>query len=131
MIERLYIQPNDLRNWWQWVRVGLEVIKRKSTEPWIPEDVYTDCYTQRSMLWVFKMNNRPVGFVVLQPVADTIHVWCAYAYEDGIVDECWAHTIEIAQSGDAKQITFDSNRRGWERMAKKLNFRPRRWVREL
>jgi hypothetical protein len=130
-MERRYIQPEELRQWWHWVRPGLDRIKLKSTEPWIPEDVYADCYSQRSMLWVLFRLNKPIAFFVLQPVGDTLHVWCAFAYEEDCLKDGFKHIEELAKSGNAAKITFDSNRRGWEKVANTLGFRPRKWVKEL
>jgi hypothetical protein len=126
-----YIQPQELRDWWHLIKPGLERIKEKSTEPWIPEDVYADCYSQNSMLWVLFRNGRPSSFVVLQPVGDTLHIWCAYGFEDGVLEEGFAQVEEIAKRGNATKITFDSNRAGWNRAAKRLGFRPRKWIKEL
>ena len=131
MIEPRYIQPLELRGVWHLIRPGLDKIKEKSTEPWIPEDVYADCFEQRSMLWMFFKANRPVGFVVMQPAGDVLHIWCAYAMEDGCLEEAWQHVQSIAKQGNATALTFDSNRAGWNKMAKKLGFRPRKWVKEL
>ena len=131
MMEKRYIQPQELRAWWPWVRVGLDKIKTKSTEPWIPEDVYADCFEKRSMLWVFLKEDRPLGFVVLQPFQATLHIWCAYAYDSEHFLEAFDLTEEIARAGNASALTFDSNRRGWDKTARKLGFRPRKWIKEL
>ena len=48
-----YIKQDELRNVWQYIKPGLEVILKKSPESWIPEDIYSDCFTGRSLLWVF------------------------------------------------------------------------------
>jgi hypothetical protein len=130
-LDRRYIQPEELRSWWHWIRPGLDKIKTKSTEPWIPEDVYADCYSQRSMLWVLFSLNKPIGFAVLQPVGDTLHVWCAFAYEDNHLLGGWEQIQEIAKAGNATKVTFDSNRRGWDKVARQMGFRPRKWVKEL
>lgn len=131
MIEARYIQPLELRGWWAWIRPGLDHIKSKSTEAWIPEDVYTDCFEKRSMLWVFVKENRPVSFAVLQPAGNRLHVWCAYATEEDVAEASLAHIENIARQGNATELSFDSNRRGWERHAKKMGFRPRTWVKSL
>lgn len=130
-MEKRYIQPQELRSWWPWVRVGLEKVKTKSTEAWIPEDVYADCFEQRSMLWVFLKENRPVGFAVLQPFQTSLHVWCGYAYEPDCLFDSWELIKEIAKAGNANAVTFDSNRPGWDKTARKLGFRPRKWIKEL
>jgi hypothetical protein len=124
-----YIKQDELRNVWQYIKPGLEVILKKSPESWIPEDIYSDCFTGRSLLWVFVEDNSVVGFVVLQPIGDNLHVWCAYGKGD--LDAGLAHVLGIARSGGAKTISFDSWRKGWDRKAKALGFRPRKWVREV
>lgn len=126
-----YIQPNDLRNWWEWVRPGLIKIKTKSSEAWIPEDVYADCYSQRSALWVLFSNDKPVGFVVLQPSGEALHVWCGFAYEGNWMETAWEHIKGICRVQGFKRVTFDSNRRGWDKVAGKMGFKPRRWVAEI
>jgi hypothetical protein len=126
-----YIQPNELRDWWSFVRPGLEKIKTKSTEPWIPEDVYADCYSQRSLLWVLFSNDRPTSFVVLQPAGNFLHVWCAYAYEDDCLEIGWEKLKEVAKQFGWTKISFDSDRRGWDKVAGRLGFKPRRWVAEI
>jgi hypothetical protein len=126
-----YIQPNELRNWWNWVRPGLEKIKEKSTEPWIPEDVYADCYSQNSMLWVLLRHDRPVAFLVVQPTPAVLHVWCAYAYEDGCLEEGFKELKDLAKQQGWSKLSFDSDRRGWDKVAGRLGFKPRRWVAEI
>jgi len=126
-----FIHPNNLREWWGFVRPGLIEILNKSPEPWIPEDVYTDCFTQKSMLWVAQVDARPVGFAVLQPKGETLHVWCVYFVEHGHMDAGLQHLKDIAKQGGAKTLTFDSWRPGWDRQARKLGFKPRRWFMEV
>jgi hypothetical protein len=125
-----FIEPNNLRQWWGFVRPGLLKILEKSPEPWIPEDVYADCYSGKSMLWIAQVDARPVGFAVLQPQGTTLHVWCVHL-ESGHLDTGWQHLLEIARSGGAERITFDSWRPGWEKQARKLGFKPRRWAMEV
>jgi len=124
-----YIKQDELRNVWQYIKPGLEVILKKSPESWIPEDIYSDCFTGRSLLWVFVEDNSVVGFVVLQPIGDNLHIWCAYGKGD--FDAGLDHVLRIAREGGARTISFDSWRKGWDRKAKALGFRPRKWVREV
>jgi len=130
MMEVRLISPNDLRQWWRFVRPGLEQILHKTPEGWIPEDVYADCLAGKSMLWVGLSDARPVGFMVLQPRDDALHVWCAYLSEVGHFDAGWQHLMNIAQRG-ARRITFESWRPGWARKAKQLGFKPRSWALEV
>jgi hypothetical protein len=131
MIRRQFIQPQDLRSWWDWIKPGLEKIRDKSPEYWISEDVYAECYFGKAMLWVFLENNHPFGFVVLQPKPETLHIWCAWTEAAEFTDTCFEQVKEIAKTGNAKRVTFDSWRKGWEKRARQLNFKPRSWVMEI
>lgn len=128
-MEKVYIQPHELRMYWSFVRKGLQTILSKTPEEWIPEDVYVDCFNGKALLWAFKQDNRLVGFSVLQPQGDNLHIWCAY-FEHNL-EPCWQAIQEIADAGGARTITFDSHRKGWDRVARNLGFTPRKWIKEL
>lgn len=125
-----FIDPNNLRQWWGFIRPGLLKILEKSPEPWIPEDVYADCFSGRSMLWIAQDDARPVGFAVLQPQGTALHVWCVHL-ERGHLETGMQHLLEIARNGNAERLTFESWRPGWDRQARKLGFKPRKWAMEV
>ena len=125
------IQPNEIRNVWNWVRQGLLHVQKKSPEKWIPEDIYADLIYQKSMLWFFAEEKEPVGFAVLQPRQEALHVWAAYAAKTQQLNRAFEIIKKIAKEGQAKRITFDSWRKGWERKAKELGFKPRSYSMEI
>lgn len=128
-MEKLYIQPHELRQYWIFVREGLNTILNKSPEDWIPEDVYVDCFNNKALLWLFKQDNRLIGFSVLQPQEDNLHIWCAY-FEHNLADG-WQAIQDIAKAGGAKTITFESHRKGWTKVADSLGFTPKKWIKEI
>lgn len=130
-MEKLYIEPKDLRSWWHFVKPGLEDVLKKSPENWIPEDVYADCMNGKVMLWVFSENNYPVGFAVLAVRSDALHCWCGWANSVGHFKSAVECVSEIAKAGGSKFVTFESWRSGWERIAPKFGFKPRTWVKEI
>jgi hypothetical protein len=115
------------------VRPGLDKIKTRSPENWIPEDVYTDCFNQKAMLWVILENNHFAGFFILQPMGDTMHVWAAWTLENNyqIVESGLKYIKDICSQGNVKYLTFSSHRQGWQRRAKQFGFRPRQWICEV
>lgn len=125
------VPPNEIRNFWEFVRKGLEEILIKSPEFWIPEDVYADCFSGNSNLWIFFEGHKPVAFAVLQMRGDTCHAWCGYAINNGCFAKALRQTLRIAKDGGAKKFTFDSNRKGWEKVAPKFGFKARSWVKEI
>lgn len=128
-LDRVYVEPQKLREVWDYVRYGLLQVKEASSEPWIPEDIYCDCFSGRSMLWMMVEDGKPVGFGVLQPVGNTLHIWAGYGRF--LMDDGFAHAREIAKQGGASRITFESNRPGWAKMADKHGFKPCKWVCEV
>jgi hypothetical protein len=133
MTEFKFIPVDDLRNWWASIRPGLEKIKSKSPENWIVEDVYTDCFNQKAMLWVVLENNHFYGFFILQPMGQELHVWAAWTLENDyqVVQKGLQFIKSMAREANVKYLTFSSHRPGWDRRAKAYGFRPRKWISEV
>lgn len=124
-----YIDKHSLRNIWPWVKEGLSKVRAKGIIDWIDEDIYCDCFEQRSMLWVFFDESRPTAFMVLQPNGKSMHIWVAWS--DGthkdILEVGLNHAINISKQGGCEKLTFGSNRKGWEHKARELGFTPETW----
>ena len=133
MMEYKYIPVNELRNWWSLIRPGLDKVKSKSPENWIVEDVYTDCFNQKSMLWVLLENGKFVGFFILEPQGNTMHVWVAWTLENNeqVVKNGLKYIKELSSQGGMKFLSFSSHRKGWEKRSKQYGFRPRQWISEV
>jgi endonuclease IV len=70
-----------------------------------------------------------VGFVVLQPMGDTLHVWAAWSTlnDEQLFKQVFQEIQLIAKQGNKSKVTFTSERRGWERKARELGFKPSTW----
>lgn len=132
-MEYKYIEPQQLRGWWETVKPALEKIRSRGNDGWIVEDVYTDCFNQKSLLFVLIENNRYKGFFVLQPMGETLHVWAAYSLENSyeVVENALKYIKGMARESSVKNITFSSHRRGWDRRAAAYGFRPKQWICEV
>ena len=124
-----YIPKDNLRQHWDYVKHGLELVRARGHNNWIVEDIYCDCYENRSMLFIGIINNKAVGFVVLQPVGDALHVWASWSTINDLTlfQQAWQEIQQIAKQGNKTRITFSSQRKGWERKAKELGFKPQTW----
>lgn len=60
------VDPRFLAETWEWVREGLVKIIAKTSDDWLPEDVYTEIRTGNSVLFLIYDGHERVGFVVLQ-----------------------------------------------------------------
>ena len=124
-----YIPKDQLRQHWEYIRHGLEIVRSKGHTEYIPEDVYCDCFEQRSMLFMGIIDNKPVGFVVLQPIGNRLHVWAAWSLinDDTLFMQAFQEIQAIAKQGGKTKVTFNSERRGWERKARQMGFKPQTW----
>jgi hypothetical protein len=124
------VQPHELRQTWGFVKHGLETILIKSSEPWIPEDVYAAIANNKASLWLAIEQDKVIGFVVGYISGDSFHIWCAYGDPKGNL-KGWFKPLEDIAREQCKRITFDSWRPAWGRVAKELGFKPRSWAKEL
>jgi hypothetical protein len=124
-----YIPKDNLRQHWEYIRHGLEIVRSKGHTDYIAEDVYCDCYEQRSMLFMGIIDNKPVGFVVLQPIGNRLHVWAAWSLinDEALFMQAFHEIQQIAKQGGKTKVTFNSERRGWERKARQMGFKPQTW----
>ena len=124
-----YIPKDNLRQHWEYIRHGLEIVRSKGHTDYIAEDVYCDCYEQRSMLLMGIIDNKPVGFVVLQPIGNRLHVWAAWSLinDETLFTQAFQEIQQIAKQGGKTKVTFNSERRGWERKARQMGFKPQTW----
>lgn len=132
-MEYRFIAPQELRQWWASVKPALDKIKSRSPENWIVEDVYTDCFNQKSLLFVLIENNHYKGFFILQPQGETLHLWAAYSLENSydVVENALKYIKGMAVEAKVKYITFSSHRRGWAKRAASYGFRPKQWICEV
>ena len=124
-----YIPKDQLRQHWDYIKHGLEIVRSKGHPEWLAEDVYCDCYEQRSMVFLAITNNQPYGFVVLQPMGNTIHIWAAWSSlnDDLLLTQAFQEIQAIAKQGSKTRITFTSQRRGWDKKALQMGFKPSTW----
>lgn len=124
-----YIPKDQLRQHWDYVRHGLEIVRQHGHMEYIAEDVYCDCHENRAMLFICVLDKNPIGFVVLQPIGNSLHVWATYStiYDKTIFYQAWQEIQQIARQGSKTRVTFSSQRKGWERRARALGFKPQTW----
>lgn len=125
------LQPAQLLNYWPDIKYGLEEVLRKTpTATWIPEDIYAAIKYGHAVC-VLGMNNEDIeGFFVGVPKTDkTFFVWAVWL--DGNLQEGVKHLIDFTKKANCTRIAFDTDRKGWERVARKYGFRPKTWIMEI
>lgn len=111
-----FVPPQELRALWPWVRVGLEQIKTKCGEPWIPEEIYCQIQAKTAFLYVFDKT----GFAVFQkhfdgdgPVLFIWLLWCKSGLGLPIEQQLYAAIDQLATKEGCKRIRMHSPRKGW------------------
>lgn len=105
----------QLTAWEKWgsIRAGLEKIRSRTGESWLPEDVYTSIVMGQSYL--FEIGT---GFAVVQVNqgirGPLLFVWCLYMPRGNDKAEVVSALDSLAKSQGCKSIRFHSPRRGWE-----------------
>jgi hypothetical protein len=81
------------------------------------------------MVFLAVTNNQPYGFVVLQPIGKALHVWAAWSSinDELLLQQAFQEIQQIAKNGQKNKVTFSSQRKGWERKAKQMGFKPQTW----
>jgi hypothetical protein len=81
------------------------------------------------MVFLAITNNKPYGFVVLQPIAKSLHEWAAWSSinDELLLQEAWQEVLQMAKQDNKTKVTFTSQRRGWDKKAIKMGLRPSTW----
>lgn len=118
----LPIHPEALHGVWPRVSEGLAKILEKSSDDWLPEDVYHALKSGQSQLFIVANEQGFAGFLVLRVVqrefsrTQDMHVWCAYSVGDADVFEAGLNLVrDAARRAGCQRITFGSQREGWKK----------------
>lgn len=129
MIPRV-LQPAELKHYWPEIKYGLEQVLRKtSSAKWLPEDVYAELLYKKAICVMGMKNEDLQGFFVGKPHEDGLFVWAVYS--EGNLDEGVQHLVNYAKAVNCRNITFKTDRKGWQKVAKKYGFQPSAWRLEI
>jgi hypothetical protein len=121
-----YVNPNELKQIWSQIKPSLEEISKLGGD-WIPEDAYCDIKVGKAQLYLGIKDGYFIGYIITQLIGQSLHVWAAYSNSHDILSEGLKQIADIAKQMNAKEITFNSYRSGWKKIAPKLGFKPYTW----
>lgn len=131
-----YVQPKDLQHAWANIKPSVSRIALRYETDWIPEDVYASLRSGESQLFLVGDGR---GFVVLKKNLNqytgesSLFVWVGSYFDadkhgpDFTVDEknaLTAQLCEMAKSAGATSVMFESPRRGWDKIALEMGWKP-------
>ena len=109
----------DIRECWDFVKPGLEDIRKNWDVPWRLEDVYAACRYGQAFCYVNKEEN---AFAIVEEhqcqytLEKHLHIWIAYAYEgQGMIDKYLPELEKLAKQYGYRKITMSSHRPGWRK----------------
>jgi len=124
-----YIPPNNLRQVWSQIKPSLEDMAKRST--WIVEDAYCDLKEGRANLYLTIEDKYFTGYIITQTLGDKLHIWAAYNNKNDVLVDGLEAVKALAKEQGLSEITFISPRKGWDRIAPKIGFKPSQWVYKL
>ena len=124
-----YIPPSNLRQVWSQIKPSLEDMAKRST--WIVEDAYCDLKEGRANLYLTIEDKYFTGYIITQTLGDKLHIWAAYNNKNDVLVDGLEAVKELAKEQGLSEITFISPRKGWDRIAPKIGFKPSQWVYKL
>lgn len=118
------VPAHEIPSIWPRIRSELEALAKHGTDGWISEDVYAILVAGNATLYY--QDEGGFGFAVLQVLPNytgkRLHVWIAHLDMDPSL--FMGRLMDLAKSVGAARITFSSARKGWEKRAARLGFRP-------
>ncbi|HEV2078707.1 MAG TPA: hypothetical protein VGR19_02255 [Allosphingosinicella sp.] len=118
------ILPEDVRDVWPTVRGRIAAIQEACDEPWLPEDVFNELVNAQAFLWG---TEDLKGFLILQvppqPYGRELHCWicCNETGEPPLA--YWEQLLGIARDNQCVRITFETDRKGFQRAIPGLRHR--------
>ena len=97
---------------------------------WIVEDAYVDLVTGKAQLYLAIQDSYFKGYFITQNLCNILHIWAVYGENTNLFEEGMEAIKQLAIKQNLHKITFSSVRRGWDKIAPKLGFKPKTWVYE-
>ncbi len=120
------IPAGDIRGLWKNLRPSLEEISIPAGD-WIPEDIYCELVSGKAVLYMGYDKDLFQGYLITKVLGNSLYVWVAYGVSNGVFVKTMPAVVELCQEMRIKKVFFGSVRRGWEKLAPKLGFKPKVW----
>lgn len=114
-----FVPHQNLSLAWPTVKPSIESVLNKCHESWIPEDVYSRIRTQQAFLYVFHVEQRYNGCMVLEVNQDpflphkTLNIWILASQDFAAIKPYLENQlIQLAKEAGCSVIKF-VGRKGW------------------
>ena len=117
------IPLTEVRCAFEKIQLDLEYVREKCQTNWITPDIYLSLQEEISTLYMLYEEDAYIGFIIVNTLRsisgeDTLFVWASYQKpEYNYVKAMFKFLEKIAEDMKAVAIEFESNRKGWEKIA--------------
>lgn len=121
---------------WATIKPGLEVTAKKAPGGWIPEDIYMAIKTGEATLHLISVDKYYRAFIISKKIetyeGTKLLIWVLHGDgKDDLMIDNWDEIKQWAANIGATKIQFQSGRKGWARVAKRLGFEPTMQIYEV
>lgn len=127
------VPPEEIDRFWSFLEHGLQAVKETdATVEWTLESISKTVRSDRTYTVLGLKDDVAVGFFVGYPQPDgAFFVWIAHLHTGYDLGEGIDMLAGFAKDLGCKRLVFGTNRRGWERVARKYGFRPTYWEKAI
>jgi hypothetical protein len=127
------VPPEEIDRFWSFLEHGLQAVKETDdTVEWTLESISKTVRSDRTYTVLGLKDDVAVGFFVGYPQPDgAFFVWIAHLHTGYDLGEGIDMLAGFAKNLGCTRLIFGTNRRGWERVARKYGFRPTYWEKAI
>ena len=127
------VPPEEIDRFWSFLEHGLQAVKETDdTVEWTLESIGETVRSDRAYTVLGLKDDVAVGFFVGYPQPDgAFFVWIAHLHTGYDLGEGIDMLAGFAKDLGCTRLVFGTNRRGWERVARKYGFRPTYWEKAI
>lgn len=124
-----WVPQAEIGDYWQTIKPGLAETAEKAPGGWTPGDVFVQLANGQATLHLALVDQHYRGFMISkvrqEPEGVKLLIWIAHGDGSGnLMADNMDQLRDWAKNVGAVCLQMQSNRKGWERVASKLGFRP-------
>jgi hypothetical protein len=128
-----YVPPELVPDVWPLFVDGLQAVQATdSTVEWTLPSVRDALVHEKAFAVICTAGDTQAGFFIGYPQPDkAFFIWIAHLERGHDLAEGIGHVKDFAKKLGCNRLIFGTNRRGWDRVARKHGFRPSYWEQSI
>lgn len=127
------VPTEEIDRFWSFLEPGFQAVKETdSTVEWTLESISSIAKNGKAYTVLGIKDDVAVGFFMGYPQSDgAFFVWAAHLHTGYDLGEGIDMLANFAKDLGCTRLIFGTNRRGWERVARRYGFRPTYWEKNV